>query len=274
MAGLTVDASFVYNVAADPTGHQIVDFRDQDCFEKMHIRQAQHCKSMKRGACPGKHVVIVQGSTQFDRDWADEFAASVHAKSVRMLSGTFQAFHTTYPFMCEESLHSAEARQARLRDSWSNLFPAEIIPGVLYLGGQDHGQSIAALKALRMGHVVSLVKKDSRPRDLPSSVSWTNFAIDDAPEANITALFEPAFQIFFSALETGSPMLVHCKHGKSRAPTLVIAIMLKHRNMSLAQAYSYVFDRRHGLNVNPGFMRQLAQFELSMRGTSSVRTGA
>jgi protein-tyrosine phosphatase len=56
-------------------------------------------------------------------------------------------------------------------------------------------------------------------------------------------------------------MLVHCSDGVSRAPTLVIAYLMKFEGMGLQEAYSYCKKRHSRTKPNQGFMLQLRKFE-------------
>ena len=54
-------------------------------------------------------------------------------------------------------------------------------------------------------------------------------------------------------------VLVHCIAGFSRAPTIVIAYMMKRMKWDIDRAYKYVQERRV-IAPNSGFLKQLIQY--------------
>ena len=64
-------------------------------------------------------------------------------------------------------------------------------------------------------------------------------------------------------------VLVHCMAGRSRSVTLVIAYLMKHARMRLADAFAVVKARRPIALPNVGFWQQLAAEELRLFGTPS-----
>jgi protein-tyrosine phosphatase len=49
--------------------------------------------------------------------------------------------------------------------------------------------------------------------------------------------------------------------GKSRSATIVIAYLMKFKNMKFEEAYKYVKGQRSMVFPNLGFMRQLREYE-------------
>ena len=67
---------------------------------------------------------------------------------------------------------------------------------------------------------------------------------------------------------TGGPMsgvLVHCFAGVSRSATCVVAFLIRERRLSLVDALRLVSSRRHAVQPNAGFLRQLRAFEAVVR---------
>jgi hypothetical protein len=65
-----------------------------------------------------------------------------------------------------------------------------------------------------------------------------------------------------------SPTYVHCKAGKSRSVTIVLAYLIHANAWTLKTAYSFVSDRRPGISPNIGFVAELMQYaevELGLR---------
>jgi predicted protein tyrosine phosphatase len=73
-------------------------------------------------------------------------------------------------------------------------------------------------------------------------------------------------------LAGGRSVLVHCQHGLSRSPAVLIAYLVARRNYTLQDAYDHVSTQRRGLRINDGFLRALMKWELDARPTLARST--
>ncbi|KAF8900992.1 hypothetical protein CPB84DRAFT_1824803, partial [Gymnopilus junonius] len=67
-----------------------------------------------------------------------------------------------------------------------------------------------------------------------------------------------------------APTYVHCKAGKSRSVTAVMAYLIHANHWTLSRAYSFVLERRKGISPNIGFVSELMNFEEQELGGKSV----
>jgi hypothetical protein len=63
---------------------------------------------------------------------------------------------------------------------------------------------------------------------------------------------------------------VHCKAGKSRSVTAVMAYLIHANHWTLSRAYTFVLERRKGISPNIGFVSELMNFEEAELGSKSV----
>lgn len=70
------------------------------------------------------------------------------------------------------------------------------------------------------------------------------------------------------ARRSNTRILIHCRVGVSRSATIVIAYLMAHYSMSLADAYLMVRARRLSVIIQPNllFMYELLQWEQRLRG--------
>ncbi|CCM03221.1 uncharacterized protein FIBRA_05345 [Fibroporia radiculosa] len=67
-----------------------------------------------------------------------------------------------------------------------------------------------------------------------------------------------------------APTYVHCKAGKSRSVTAVMAYLIHANHWTLSKAYAFVLERRKGISPNIGFVSELMSFEEQELGGKSV----
>ena len=59
--------------------------------------------------------------------------------------------------------------------------------------------------------------------------------------------------------------MVYCRAGMSRSASLCIAYFMRYHDMSMDEAFAFVKEKRPIIHPNPGFLRQLKQFEAKLQ---------
>nr|CDS32333.1 dual specificity protein phosphatase 14 [Hymenolepis microstoma] len=95
--------------------------------------------------------------------------------------------------------------------------------------------------------------------------------VEDLESTDLGAHFDAVADRIAREARKGGRSLVHCIAGVSRSPTLVLAYLVKHAHMTLAEAYDHVRGLRPCICPNIGFWRQLIAYEIARRGVSSLR---
>ncbi|XP_031477876.1 dual specificity protein phosphatase 1-like isoform X2 [Nymphaea colorata] len=117
--------------------------------------------------------------------------------------------------------------------------PCQIEPG-LFLGSVGVAYNKDALKNFNITHILVVAKSLGSPYP------------DDFHYKKI------------EAKAAGGGVLVHCFAGRSRSVTIVLAYLMKNRNMSLSEALGHVKSKRPQIAPNEGFILQLQNFEKSL----------
>lgn len=73
--------------------------------------------------------------------------------------------------------------------------------------------------------------------------------------------FEQACQFIEEARQSNGAVLVHCVCGISRSTTLCCAYLMKHHSMTLEEALVHLRVRRHIIQPNNGFLKQLILYD-------------
>ena len=144
-----------------------------------------------------------------------------------------------------------------------------ILDDFLFLGAKGITADMEKLSSLGVEYIINCTQ-DPPPSDYPQHIRYLHVDVGDTASDNIAQYFVPACDFIETARVEGKGVLVHCTMGMSRSCSIVLAYLVKHFGMSLAQALTHVKERRPVASPNPGFMVQLVDFERSIRGKASI----
>jgi protein-tyrosine phosphatase len=149
---------------------------------------------------------------------------------------------------------------------------SEIIPH-LYLSNWETSNNPNILKKYNIKAVIT-VETRPKPQNIVNYYRANNIdhmfiRLPDVPDANISEYFEPSFQFISKHIMNGENVLVHCWAGISRSTTLVVNYLIKNSYdrdqvstcpcKLLQNIINYVRSKRHFINPNTGFQKQLLQ---------------
>ncbi len=171
-----------------------------------------------------------------------------------------------------------------------------ILPNFLYLGpeitAEEHVRELQSLGVRRILNLAAECDDDNglglRQRferyvkiPMRDTVEEENvlLGVREACEVLGTSLPPSIFQPFITmclipltddASLHSAPTYVHCKAGKSRSVTAVMAYLIHANHWTLSRAYTFVLERRKGISPNIGFVSELMNFEEAELGSKSV----
>ncbi|KAJ1405616.1 Tyrosine specific protein phosphatases domain [Sesbania bispinosa] len=145
--------------------------------------------------------------------------------------------------------------------------PCEIDEG-LFLGSVGTAANKDGLKNVNVTHILTVAGKLTPAH--PGDFVYKTIDVVDRDDANLKQYFNECFDFIDEAKRHGGRVLVHCYAGKSRSVTIVVAYLMKTRGMSLSEALQHVKSKRPQAAPNPGFIRQLEEFEKSLQGASEL----
>jgi protein-tyrosine phosphatase len=90
------------------------------------------------------------------------------------------------------------------------------------------------------------------PKQDITGVESIKLFLDDMPHAIINVYFDRIADKIQDHANRGGRTVIHCVCGISRAASLTIAYLMKHKGMGLRAAHEYVLGRRRVIRPNQG----------------------
>jgi len=131
----------------------------------------------------------------------------------------------------------------------------------LYLGTQEDAEQADKLLDLGITHIISIVG-GGRYRDLYPKHMY--IPLRDNGSSNLLEGIENSYDFTMESQEPGNKLFVHCKLGQNRSASFVIGFLMKSRNLSLYEAYSFLKEKRELIHPHKKYMEQLRQLDLEL----------
>uniref|UniRef100_A0A8C6M5K5 Protein phosphatase Slingshot homolog 1 n=1 Tax=Nothobranchius furzeri TaxID=105023 RepID=A0A8C6M5K5_NOTFU len=136
---------------------------------------------------------------------------------------------------------------------------ATLIFDHVYLGSEWNASNLEELQETGVGHILNVTREIDN--FFPGTFCYHNVRVYDEDATDLLAHWNDTYNFIVKAKKNDSKCLVHCKMGVSRSASTVIAYAMKEYGWSLEKAYNFVKQKRNITRPNPGFMRQLAEYE-------------
>jgi protein-tyrosine phosphatase len=145
---------------------------------------------------------------------------------------------------------------------------SEIVPG-LFIGdiysvtGNYTTLEQDVLDILKIDVVISVLSEEEYEdhllthEEFDSKIWWYRLVVDDDLNEKISEHFSRVHAIISEALKMNKVVMIHCKAGMSRSPTLVIAYLMIENGWDYEEAFAYVKKNRPIISPNSGFIKQL-----------------
>uniref|UniRef100_H3C588 Dual specificity protein phosphatase n=1 Tax=Tetraodon nigroviridis TaxID=99883 RepID=H3C588_TETNG len=136
----------------------------------------------------------------------------------------------------------------------------------IYIGDMYAAKDKRTLQAYHITHVLNAADGKFNVNTGPSfyrdtKITYHGVEAFDMPSFNLKPFFHPAAHFIKSALSSPTgKVLVHCAMGLSRSSSLVLAYLMIHQGMTLAEAIKAVGANRN-ICPNSGFLEQLRELD-------------
>ncbi|KAM8729141.1 dual specificity phosphatase 29-like isoform 1-T2 [Acanthopagrus schlegelii] len=147
----------------------------------------------------------------------------------------------------------------------------------IYIGDMYAAKDKRTLQAHHITHVLNAADGKFNVNTGPSfyrdtKITYYGVEAFDMPSFNLRPFFYPAANFIKNALSSPTgKVFVHCAMGLSRSSTLVLAYLMIHENMTLADAIKGVSANRN-ISPNHGFLEQLRELDKELHGQMSSRS--
>ncbi|KAH7882125.1 hypothetical protein F5I97DRAFT_1912354 [Phlebopus sp. FC_14] len=174
-----------------------------------------------------------------------------------------------------QTVRPDDQEQATLTEELPSFTVSMILPNFLYLGPEltlpEHVEELKALGIKRILNIAAECDDDQGLRLREEFEKYVKIPMRDTVEEDkITKGLKEACEVLDEASLYGASTYVHCKVGKSRSVTAVMAYLIHANHWTLSRAYSFVLERRKGISPNIGFVSELMTFEEQELGGKSV----
>lgn len=144
---------------------------------------------------------------------------------------------------------------------------AHVAPS-LFLGNARTAAASELLACAGVTLCVNVSRQQPGPR--APGVAELRVPVFDDPAEDLLAHLEPTCAAMEAAVRAGGACLVYCKNGRSRSAAVCTAYLMRHRGLSLAQAFQTVKSARPMAEPNPGFWSQLQKYEEGLQSRSRL----
>lgn len=124
------------------------------------------------------------------------------------------------------------------------------------------------LENLGIKCVINICKKDL---SLPADIHYIHVKIDDKSSEDFGCLFDRLIGDIDAHRNSSEPVIINCVAGISRAPTLIMAYLMRVEGFKLSCAFAHTRGIRKIIKPNAGFWSQLIDFENRVFGKTSAK---
>lgn len=130
----------------------------------------------------------------------------------------------------------------------------------LYLGNFSAAFNERIIRDHGINHVVQLFEVEPH-----HSVKRLVIPIRGGRTTDITPILGKALSYIETAIDKEETVLVHCKHGRNRSASIVIAYLMAKKKWDFDTAFQYVYNKRPILKIKPKvikLLKEIRQIEL------------
>jgi len=145
-----------------------------------------------------------------------------------------------------------------------DTFESNQIVENLWLGSITSSCNREALHENGIEMIISAILGSSA--QYPYDFNYERAKLRDLDDEDILTDIYRLIPIIHAELMQKRGVLVHCILGRSRSASICIAYLIKYHDMTMEEALAFVKSKRTQVSPNPGYLKQLKQFEIEVHG--------
>ena len=130
----------------------------------------------------------------------------------------------------------------------------------LYMSGYHSAKDLKCLNSHGITHVINLTTHRC-PNLHQEKMEYSSFALSDNINFNLLSCLDIIVNTIEAKINEGKRVLVHCKMGISRAPSIVLAFLIMKNKMTFQNAFENLQRINSEISPNFGFLMQLQRVE-------------
>ncbi|KAG2185222.1 hypothetical protein INT44_002012, partial [Umbelopsis vinacea] len=149
---------------------------------------------------------------------------------------------------------------------------SEIVPGFLFVGPEITSlEHIQILQEKAVRRILNMAEEcDDDVPGLQDTFIYKKIpARDTVDMRNVSSTFTGAVKFIEDSKRLHEPIYVHCRAGKSRSVTAILAYLILSERWTLKRAYRHVTKARPNMSPNIGFVAELMKLEGRVHGMVS-----
>jgi len=166
---------------------------------------------------------------------------------------------------------SSRASGMKAYSSWSSRTfeptPLTQVLPQLYLGTEQDAQQVEKLLGLGITHIISIVGggryKDFYPKHM-------YIPLRDNGSSDLLEKLDDAFDFVMESQQPGNKLFIHCQLGQNRSASFVIGFLMKSKNISLHEAYTFLKERRELIHPHKKYIEQLRELDFKLHKVYST----
>jgi len=122
------------------------------------------------------------------------------------------------------------------------------------------------------GNIINLSDYDY-DYDLKNQYKILRIKIADDGNEPISSYFDKCYEFIMNASKDGKNVLIHCNEGVSRSVSIIIAMIMQFKKITLKNAIEYLkSSRNHPTFPKRGFFKQLIKYEYTLFSDNSLNS--
>jgi protein-tyrosine phosphatase len=152
-------------------------------------------------------------------------------------------------------------------EHYENIHTFSKIDSHIYLSSYKLANDEKTLKKYNIKNVLTIMPKcdDCSKMTKYDNIRYLQIDKQDIKTENLKNEFDKTYNFIDDAVNKKENVLIHCRAGKSRSPTILAAYLMKKYDVTSEEALEHLKQHRKIIKPNSGFRKQLDDYEEDLK---------